>query len=491
MADQELGLPCGGTRSRRGFYYGWAILFSSICLDLCTAPGHSTGINVFLDHLIAGVGQTRSGMALTYSTALFVSAMLTPWAGRAVDAYGAQRVAHAAVALFAAALVGISCATSALQLGVCFCVLRFAGPECMYVCANTTLYRWWVKRRGRVALIRSLDEVLLVSFPALIGGTLASIGWRDTYRVMAIAVLVIGWTASSILRETPEAHGLLPDGAGLVKRKPASSPGSTDDKPSVEPVTGESTPSCKRPAGDDGAADSGRPNTAANEEYDDEAVWPYDEVIREPFFWRISAVEAASCVFWAGMNFHTVDVMASRGLDREVVPKLSLALGAGITGSQVALGMVSDGLSFKQRRLLLLGSYVGLCLTILLLQVPGAVANPTQAAMWLMLYGVFAGAQFTIKPILMADTFGRKSLGSVNGISTAISTTASGCGPLFFAGSVDYTGSYAFAMQVCLAAISTSLVVFAAAPLPGIVPGAPSRDQIETVPTRRGSDGHS
>ena len=46
-------------------------------------------------------------------------------------------------------------------------------------------------RRGRVALIRSLDEVLLVSFPAFIGGMLASIGWRDTYRVMAIAVLVV------------------------------------------------------------------------------------------------------------------------------------------------------------------------------------------------------------------------------------------------------------------------------------------------------------
>ena len=87
-------------------------------------------------------------------------------------------------------------------------------------------------------------------------------------------------------------------------------------------MAGESTPSCKRPAGDDGAADSGQSNTAATGEYDDEAVWPYEEVIREPFFWRISAVEAASCVFWAGMNFHTVDFMVREPPWHGITPSL-------------------------------------------------------------------------------------------------------------------------------------------------------------------------
>lgn len=200
-------------------------------------------------------------------------------------------------------------------------------------------------------------------------------------------------------------------------------------------------------------------------------------------------VEAGFCVFWAGMNFHTVDVMASRGLDRDVVPGLTLALGTGITGSQIVLGIVNDRLSHACRRLLLLGTYAGVCLSIGILQVPGAVANETQAAMWLMLYGAFAGTKFTVYPILMADTFGRKSLGSVNGVSTAISTTASGCGPLLFAACIDYTGSYDFVMQGCLAAIAIAIVVFAAAPLPGVVPGARPRDRTMTVRDKRGDAG--
>ena len=100
-------------------------------------------------------------------------------------------------------------------------------------------------------------------------------------------------------------HGLLPDGAGLVKRKPASSivgDKGCDD----ETVRGSSTLSCQ-PSADDGAAAGGRCDT--DDDDDDEAVWPYEDVIREPFFWKISVVEAGFCVFWAGMNFHTVDVM--------------------------------------------------------------------------------------------------------------------------------------------------------------------------------------
>ena len=61
------------------------------------------------------------------------------------------------------------------------------------------------------------------------------------------------------------------------------------------------------------------------------------------------------------------------------------ALGTGITGSQIVLGIVNDRLSHACRRLLLLGTYAGVCLSIGILQVPGAVANETQAAMWLML----------------------------------------------------------------------------------------------------------
>jgi len=31
------------------YFYGWVILAAAVLLDLCTAPGHSTGMNIFLD----------------------------------------------------------------------------------------------------------------------------------------------------------------------------------------------------------------------------------------------------------------------------------------------------------------------------------------------------------------------------------------------------------------------------------------------------------
>lgn len=172
----------------------------------------SPGINVFLDDLIAGVGETRSGISFTYSVALVVSAVLTPFAGQAVDRYGVQVVGPIAVVLFGMALFGLSYAQTGLQLGLFFSLLRFAGPECLYVCTNTTLFRWWVKRRGFIAMIRSLDEAFMVGFPAVIGSLLRSVGWRATYRTVGYAAFSVGAVAMWALRSKPEDYGLLPDG---------------------------------------------------------------------------------------------------------------------------------------------------------------------------------------------------------------------------------------------------------------------------------------
>ena len=42
--------PCGAERGEGG-HYGWEILMAAVGLDICTAPAHSTGGNVYLDQV--------------------------------------------------------------------------------------------------------------------------------------------------------------------------------------------------------------------------------------------------------------------------------------------------------------------------------------------------------------------------------------------------------------------------------------------------------
>lgn len=47
IGRHERGLV--GAATRHGVFYGNVVLGASITLDACTAPGHSTGINIFVD----------------------------------------------------------------------------------------------------------------------------------------------------------------------------------------------------------------------------------------------------------------------------------------------------------------------------------------------------------------------------------------------------------------------------------------------------------
>ena len=60
------------------------------------------------------------------------------------------------------------------------------------------------------------------------------------------------------------------------------------------------------------------------------------------------------------------------------------------------------------------------------------------------------GAVFVMQGVILPDVYGRKALGSVNGIVLGAGTAASGLGPLVFGMGRDLTGSY----------YSVSLVLF-------------------------------
>ena len=86
--------------------------------------------------------------------------------------------------------------------------------------------------------------------------------------------------------------------------------------------------------------------------------------------------------------------------------------------------------------------------------------------MWFALYGSICGIQFVTNGILLADIFGRKALGSINGMAIAVSTASSGLGPLMFGACKDYMGSYRpiLVFEFCL--LSTVGFLLTITPLP-------------------------
>eukprot|EP00041_Stephanoeca_diplocostata_P035527 m.1257623 g.1257623 ORF g.1257623 m.1257623 type:complete len:456 (-) comp24715_c0_seq24:3547-4914(-) len=441
-------------------HYGVVVVFSAMLLDICTSPGHSTGLNIFMDYLIRDIDMSRTSLSLTWTIALVISSCFTPVAGMAIDRIGVQPIVAMSTVAFAASLVGLSTATTPLMLCVYMSLMRFSGPQCMYVCATTTVNRWFVRKRGIAAVVRSLDECILVGFPEVIASTIATIGWRHTYRLLAAVVCGLGGCAALLLRTDPESQGLLPDGDGTLQSHTtrANSAGSSVEESSQNSKRGMSAITKHQGRGDDASV------------YD--PTWEFADVIRSATFWKICGCTTTFSLFWAGMNLHAMDIFATHGLTSDEIAPLTVAFGFAFTAGSIFTGTIIDKASTAQRLRLITRSYGAVTVCIWLISVPPggtfAINSFHRAAGWYLAYGIVCGVNLCINSILVADIFGRKVLGSLNGTLMAFTTASSGIGPLLFGACRDYTGGYRPVILALTAAVgfATAFLSTAHIPLP-------------------------
>ena len=134
------------------------------------------------------------------------------------------------------------------------------------------------------------------------------------------------------------------------------------------------------------------------------------------------------------------------GLSEDAVANVTVLFGAGLSLGSAVSGIFIDQATLVGRKKLLSAAYGGILAMVgmLLLPLDSALGinSGSRATMWFALYGSICGIQFVTNGILLADIFGRKALGSINGMAIAVSTASSGLGPLMFGACKDYMGSY-------------------------------------------------
>ena len=83
------------------------------------------------------------------------------------------------------------------------------------MCCSYVINKWWIKKRGSVTGISTFFNSLVgtAALPLLLAYCNTNWGWRNTYisyGLFLIFILLPSWF--SIIRDTPESIGQLPDG---------------------------------------------------------------------------------------------------------------------------------------------------------------------------------------------------------------------------------------------------------------------------------------
>jgi sugar phosphate permease len=183
----------------------------------------------------------------------------------------------------------------------------------------------------------------------------------------------------------------------------------------------------------------------------------FRQAAREPAFYLLTI---AGMFWWfgrAGLVLHVLPYMTDTGISETVaVLVLSVHSLTGAGGIMLA-GFLRD--RFGVRTVLAADLALNAIAVATLLVVGAAWA----ALLWSMLYGVAQGASVPLQRLMYADYFGRRNLGSIEGVVRAVQNVAQASGPLVAAFAYDVTQSYTLIFAVFIATnLTAAVLVFTA-----------------------------
>jgi OFA family oxalate/formate antiporter-like MFS transporter len=395
------------------FFYGWGILAFGTLGVVMSAPGQSIGVSVFTDFLIDELELTRSLLSLAYLLGTIGSALLLAYAGRVYDRFGGRLVGSAAAGVLALVLLGLTLAPATADLlggawmpfvviSVGFFLLRFSGQGMLALASRNMVMEWFDQRRGLANAVLGISVSFGLSYsPRVFEDLIQTLGWQGAWRVIAVVVAAFAVLALLCYRDTPEAHGLVPDGPLRVKTR----------------IRHRETT-------------AGRAFTLAQ--------------ARKTYTFRVFALALmlAGLVMTA-YTFHIVSIFGDAGMGR------SRAVAVFLPGAVVAVVLeligsyASDYIKLKYLAVVQLAGLVLLTLSVAFLRpgimVVGAIVGQ----------GITQGMFGILSSVTWPRFFGRLHLGAVSGFALALTVGGTAIGPYVYSVGRDFTGGYTAPALAC------------------------------------------
>jgi len=210
LANREVSLLSNRKQSK--FFYGYVIVAASF-LILTVVMGLIFNFGVFFKPFLDEFGWTRAEISGAYALLFTVYGLLGIFAGRLNDRLGPRIIMTVASVLLGLGYFLISKVSALWQLYLFYGVIIGIGTGGCFVPLASTVARWFVRRRGLMTgIVVSSIGVGSMIMPPIATQLISGYGWRTTYVIFGIVVLVVTMVAAQFLKRDPSQVGQLPDG---------------------------------------------------------------------------------------------------------------------------------------------------------------------------------------------------------------------------------------------------------------------------------------
>lgn len=381
--------------------WAWgASIACAIGTMLSYVPIIALTIPVLLKPISAEFGWGRATLSGALLVGGITGAVAGPLAGRAIDRWGARALALPGIVAFGLLVMSLAVSNSPFAFSAVFALMGIAHAAAGQIPYNKVVAAWFSERRGLalglvIGASMSIGNGLAPQIARILG---AEVGWRQTYVILGLVILLIGF---------PVMLGLL-----------------------REPVRYQST---LLPSASQGV-------TAR-------------QALRSADFWLIIAI--VTC-FWLAINgfrVHVVALFTDRG-QSELLASTALSIwSVGAFIGHIAIGHALDRAQTARIAI----PFFACTLAGFLLIIFGSGTAITLAGAALV--GLGMGAEVTLAPYLVSRFFGMRATGEIYAYITTCTALAGSAGPYFMGLAFDTFGSYRVGLTVAALALAACIAL--------------------------------
>ena len=422
----------GMEKQRSGFrvptptsiFYGWWIVVAAFMVAFIYSGFFFYDFTLFVTPIRDEIPDVGAAIEAAFIVATVLGAIVSPILGGFFDRWGPKPVVGGGMILGAAgfAIMGVMTEPWHLYIGL---TLAGLGPIVFFAGGVSAVVNWFDRMRGRAVGIAvvGLGAGGILTRPSLY--VMEAIGWRDSFLLMAVIVIVVLLPMAFVLRRTPEDYGMRPDGDEVVE----SSAEGVVQAPILYGLA-------------------------------------FTQILRTPTFWFLSMLMFLS--FWpiGALQIHQAPFMEEAGYSRLAAADAVGAMALITIVGRVGGGWLADAMD-PRRGTVLATLLQGIGIAAFALSRP-------EANWYLILFFVaFSpgfGAIIVLQPALLATYFGRRAFGAAQGFLWTMVAMAVSVAPYVATLADEYMGG----MQngfLLFAAFSflAMILVFVVLPRPGIV----------------------
>ena len=388
----------------------------------------SRGAALFLIPVEASLGLNRATSSLVFSLARSEGAVEGPIIGYLVDRFGSRKILFIGIVLAGVGFLVFASAKSLWTFALAYLVFISLGATMAFQHATSaTVNNWFSRFRVRAISINeaagNLGSTILVP---VIGAVIHIYNWQTAALMAAIAYLVVLLPLATLVKESPERLGLLPDGA-----------------------TPEQVAAARKAAAESSPAEARRLLR-----FYDMVDFTVGEALRTPGYWFLLTGTMFRQMAKAAIQVHFVAILVWKGLDIGTAGLVfALWLGMNVP-SKLFFGFIGDRVA---KQVALGGGMVLYAVSLLLLW--------KGDAWWVLVASaVLGGLSEGITPVnwgAIGDYFGRRHYATLRGIINLSHSWALLLLPFLAGWWFDRHQNYITTLWVSVAASLVSAVLYA------------------------------